>query len=84
MLARAARSYLSVRRAAGFSLRQVSLHLRSFAAYSDARAQRCVTAQTAIEWARQVPHRGNPVVLHPLLDKLRCYFFNSTTIASTS
>jgi len=54
MLARAVQSYLSVRRAAGFSLRQVGLHLRSFAAYSDARAQRYVTAQTAIEWARQV------------------------------
>lgn len=55
MLATAVRSYLSVRRAAGFSLKQVSLHLRSFAAYSDARAQRYLTAQTAIEWARQVP-----------------------------
>jgi hypothetical protein len=31
MLARTVRSYLSVRRAAGFSLRQVDLHLRSFA-----------------------------------------------------
>ncbi len=54
MLARAVRSYLSVRRAAGFSLKQVGLHLRSFAAYSDARAQRYLSAQTAIEWARQV------------------------------
>jgi len=55
MLARAVRSYLSVRRAAGFSLKQAGLHLRSFAAYSDARAQRYLSAQTAIEWARQVP-----------------------------
>ncbi len=60
MLARAVRSYLSVRRAAGFSLRQVGLHLRSFAAYSDGRAQRFVTAQTAIEWAQQVPSIHQP------------------------
>jgi integrase/recombinase XerD len=55
MLARAVQSYLSVRRAAGFCLRDVELHLRSFAAYSDAKGQRYVNPQTAIEWARQVP-----------------------------
>ncbi len=55
MLARAVQSYLSVRRAAGFCLRDVELHLRSFAAYSDAKGQRFVNSQTAIEWARQVP-----------------------------
>lgn len=55
MLARAVRSYLSVRRAAGFTLEQVAWHLRSFAAYSDARDQRYVKTHTAIEWARQVP-----------------------------
>lgn len=55
MLAGAVRSYLSIRRAAGFSLKQVGLHLRSFAAYSDASGQHYVNTQTAIEWARLVP-----------------------------
>lgn len=55
MLARAVRLYLSVRRAAGFTLKEVACHLKSFAAYSDARAQRYVKTHTAIEWARQVP-----------------------------
>jgi integrase/recombinase XerD len=55
MLARAVRSYLATRRACGFDLRQVGFHLRGFAAYSDARGQRYVNTQTAIEWARQVP-----------------------------
>jgi integrase/recombinase XerD len=55
MLARAVQSYLSVRRAAGYCLRDVELHLRSFAAYSDAKGQRHVNSQTAIEWARQAP-----------------------------
>lgn len=55
MLARAVQSYLSVRRAAGFRLKEVSLHLRSFAAYSDSRGRRYVHSRTAIEWARQVP-----------------------------
>jgi integrase len=54
MLARVVQSYLAVRRAAGFSLREVGIHLKSFAAYSDAKGQPYVTAQTAIEWARQV------------------------------
>jgi integrase/recombinase XerD len=55
MLARAVQSYLSVRRAVGFCLRDAEFHLRSFAAYSDAKKQRHVNSQTAIEWARQVP-----------------------------
>lgn len=55
MLAEAVQSYLSVRRAAGFALHGVEYHLKSFAAYSDALGQPYVTAQTAIEWARQVP-----------------------------
>lgn len=55
MLARAVQSYLSVRRAAGYALGQVGLRLRSFAAYSDAKAQHYVTADTAIEWACQSP-----------------------------
>jgi len=55
MLAHAVRSYLSTRRAVGFALKEVGHHLRSFAAYSDARGQRYLNAQTAIEWAGQVP-----------------------------
>lgn len=55
MLARCVQSYLSVRQSAGFELRCVSVNLRSFAAYSDARGQRYVRSKTAIEWARQVP-----------------------------
>jgi integrase len=55
MLTRAIRTYLAVRRAAGFGLKKVGYHLRSFAAYSDAKGQRYVSSQTAIEWARQVP-----------------------------
>lgn len=55
MLAHAVQSYLSVRRAVGYRLRQVEIHLKSFAAYSDARGNRYVNSQTAIEWARQVP-----------------------------
>jgi len=55
MLTRAVQSYLSVRRAAGYILKQVGLHLTSFAAYSDAKGQRHVTAETAIEWARRSP-----------------------------
>jgi integrase len=53
MLARSVRSYLDVRRAAGYALRDVELSLRSFAADSDGKGQRYVTAQAAIEWARQ-------------------------------
>jgi integrase len=55
MLADAVQSYLSVRQAAGYTLKQVALRLKSFAAYSNAKAQRFVTAKTAIEWARQSP-----------------------------
>jgi integrase/recombinase XerD len=53
MLAQAVQSYLSLRRAAGFTLRDVEIRLRSFAAYTDARGQPYVIAQTAIEWAQQ-------------------------------
>jgi integrase/recombinase XerD len=54
MLTRAVQSYLAVRRAAGYTLRDVGLHLRSFAAFSDACGQRYVNTRTAVEWARQV------------------------------
>ena len=53
MLARAVRSYLSLRRATGFQLKQAGVRLRSFAAYSDARGHRYIDARTAIEWARR-------------------------------
>ncbi len=55
MLARSVQSYLALRRAAGFQLRMVGFHLKSFASYADARGQRYVSSKTAIEWARQVP-----------------------------
>lgn len=53
MLACTVQSYLSVRRAAGYSLKQVEMRLKSFAAFSDAKGQRYITAETAIEWARK-------------------------------
>ena len=53
MLSHAVQTYLSVRQATGFQLKKVGLHLRSFAAYSDAKGQGYVNCQTAIEWARQ-------------------------------
>lgn len=53
MLARAVQSYLSLRRATGFSLIKAGRHLKCFAAYSDAKGQRYVNSQIAIEWARQ-------------------------------
>jgi integrase/recombinase XerD len=55
MLARAVQSYLSVRRVAGFALKQAGFHLKSFAAYSKAKGQRYLNAQIAIEWAQQSP-----------------------------
>ena len=55
MLIHAVQSYLSVRRAAGFALKQAGIHLRSFAAYSQAKGQHYLYAQTAIDWARQTP-----------------------------
>ena len=55
MLVDDVQSYLSVRQAAGFALKQPSIHLKSFAAYSDAIAQHYTNTQTAIDWARQSP-----------------------------
>lgn len=52
MLIHAVRSYLAVRRAAGFRLKEVAIHLRSFAAYSDARGRSHIDPRTATEWAR--------------------------------
>ena len=58
MLTHAVRTYLAVRRAAGFQLKDAGLHLRSFAAYSDARRRHYIDTRTAIEWAR----RGGSVI----------------------
>ncbi len=51
MLTRAVETYLAVRRAAGFVLRDEEAYLKSFAAFSKARKQRYVSAKVAIEWA---------------------------------
>jgi integrase/recombinase XerD len=51
MLTAAANTYLAVRRAAGFALRNQSFQLKSFAAFSEAQGQRYICAATAIEWA---------------------------------
>lgn len=53
MLASAVKSYLSVRRAAGFRLKDAGLHLKSFAAYSDLQGQHYVRSNMAVEWAGQ-------------------------------
>lgn len=58
MLARAVRSYLAVRRASGFRLKDAGRHLRTFAAYSDARRRHFIKTREAVDWAR----RGGSVV----------------------
>lgn len=50
MITKAVESYLAVRRACGYELKSIGVHLLSFAAYSDARAKPYVCAETAIEW----------------------------------
>lgn len=55
MLSHDVQSYLSVRRKAGFALKIVGHHLKSFAAFSDAKGYRYISSQAAIEWARGVP-----------------------------
>jgi integrase len=51
MLTTAATTYLAVRRAAGFALRNPGFQLKSFAAFSEARGHRFICAAIAIEWA---------------------------------
>ena len=51
MLTQAVESYLAVRRACGFQLRDTGKYLQSFASFSDAKGSSCVCSQTAIEWA---------------------------------
>lgn len=61
MLSRAVEAYLAIRRAAGFALRCEGFHLHSFAAFSEARTPRYVSAAIAIEWAglsQSLPQRA--------------------------
>ena len=51
MLTQAVMTYLAVRRATGFALRCEGFQLKSFAAFSEARAKRYVSSTIAIEWA---------------------------------
>ncbi len=44
-------TYLAVRRAVGFELVPIERYLRHFAEFADARGDRYVLAQTAIDWA---------------------------------
>lgn len=51
MLADSVTTYIAIRRAAGFTFRSAGLLLKSFAAFSEARAELYVRASVAIEWA---------------------------------
>jgi integrase len=51
MLTQAVDTYLAVRRATGFALRCQGFHLKSFAAFSEARNEHDIRAAVAIEWA---------------------------------
>jgi integrase/recombinase XerD len=51
MLTTAITTYLAVRRASGFALRNQGFQLKSFAAFSEARGHRSICATVAIEWA---------------------------------
>ena len=53
MLTQAVETYLATRRAAGFALRCPAFHLKSFAAFSEARGQHFVCSDIAIQWAGQ-------------------------------
>ena len=55
MLTRAVETYLAVRRVAGFGLQSEGFYLKSFAAFSEARKKRHVSAEIAIEWAGLAP-----------------------------
>lgn len=57
MLTTAADTYLAVRRASGFALRNQDFQLKSFAAFSESRAHHHIRAAIAIEWAR-LGHSG--------------------------
>jgi integrase/recombinase XerD len=51
VLTQAAETYLAIRRAVGFALRHEGSYLKRFAAFSDVRKQRYLSAKIAIEWA---------------------------------
>jgi len=51
MLIQAVESYLAIRQAAGFHLRNEGYLLRSFARFAEARQESLVCAKTAIDWA---------------------------------
>ena len=53
MMAQALDSYLAVRRSVGFKLKKVEYYLRRFVRFSSNEGQAYISAQTAIEWARQ-------------------------------
>jgi hypothetical protein len=55
MLKEAVDTYLAVRRAAGFILRDEELYLRGFVRFATARGEAHVVAQTAIAWAEHAP-----------------------------
>lgn len=52
MLTTAADTYLAVRRAAGFALRNEGFQLKSFAAFAEGRGHHHIRSAIAIEWAR--------------------------------
>ena len=52
MLTDAVETYLAIRRAGGFKLRDDELYLNSFARFATARGDTHVVTQTAIAWAR--------------------------------
>jgi integrase/recombinase XerD len=54
MLAKTVDSYLALRRASGFNLRNQGSLLRTFATFSDAKGKHHVCSATAIEWAGSV------------------------------
>jgi integrase/recombinase XerD len=61
MLADAVRSYVAIRRAAGFAFRSEGVLLKSFGAFSDTKGESYVRAPLAIEWAgwaRSIPQRA--------------------------
>ena len=53
MMTQALDSYLAVRRSAGFKLKKVEYYLRRFVRFPANEGQAYISAQTAIEWARQ-------------------------------
>jgi integrase/recombinase XerD len=55
MLMPAVDTYLAVRRAAGYKLRDVERYLREFAHFATTRGEDHVVAQTAIRWAARTP-----------------------------